>query len=491
MAYLRPRSILTRESDSIDAAVVNDEPLDNVESEGTLEVTDVIAAEEAEAEVADINQAIESENEVIEENQEVAEELEEVSEANETLIEQAPEQVTPEQVVAAEQAFVHAIGRARLNRKEMMEIRRGHTVSFESANASPLQALRVTQEGIKDFLRNLWDQIKTLIGKVIGAIQKLFQKVKLMFAGLEKKVKALKSFAKNNKTISISQDGLTELARTAPFFCYFKDVKSLIQGLKFASFPSIVQNLAGSAGKLSAGNFGIVQIITSLTGGFLAQSKQIDDVIATAVVIKAISDGANLDNNVVVAEAYKPGAPDQGWVYPFITDGKKLYVLVLSNGLDITDTENIREFRITVVTLDDTDIDISTLIDDALKTNGFVSGTFHLEGILNELERAAKDLDKVVASTRKSEDILKKLADSIINAVDKTDDDSTLKVDHKIIARTVQLMATKVSIASVNCYVNGIRNLINMCSVAIADYKKNNKSNPNGKSDRGKLTSNV
>lgn len=468
MAYLRSsRSILTRESDAIDAAVANDEPLDNVESEGTLDVTDVIAAEQAEAEVAELNDAIESENEVIEENQEVAEELEEVAEANETLINEAPEQVTPEQVVAAEQAFVHAIGRARLNRKEMMEIRRTTAVSFESATASPLQALRVTQEGIKDFLRNLWDQIKTLIGKVIGAIQKLFQKVKVMFSGLEKKAAALKATTKNLTNVSISPELERELENDYPFFCGFKSADEIVTALKFASFGSIVSKLASNAGALSGG---LINFITSITDGFMPASQVLDSRIAVAAAIKGFAQGADI-NDVIVAKKFQSNN-DSVYAYPFITDGKVLYILIVGGSLEETDEENKLSFRFNVVKLESSDLG-----DDAAKGGAKLFGSVQtLQQAVNACERGAKELNKVVDGVRKSEEILKKLADSMINKINKSEsEDTTFKTDLKIVARTVQLTATKVSLAAVNCYINGIRNLIAMVAKTVSENKKSSK----------------
>lgn len=470
MAYLRSsRSILTRESDAIDAAVVNDEPLDNVESEGTLDVTDVIAAEEAEAEVAELNGAIEAENEVIEENQEVAEELEEVAEANETLINEAPEQVTPEQVVAAEQAFVHAIGRARLNRKEMMEIRRSTAVSFESASASPLQALRVTQEGIKDFLRNLWDQIKTLIGKVVGAIQKLFQKVKAAFAGLEKKAAALKASVKNITSVTVSPELTKEFENDYPFFCSFKTADEIVTALKFASFGNIVSKLASNAGS-GALTGGLLNFITSLTDNFMSASQVLKDRIAVASAIKGFAQGAEI-GDVIVAQKFV-SKEDSTYAYPFITDGKVLYVLIVGGSLEETDEENRLSFRFNVVKLDSSDL------GDNAAAGGLqlFTSVNTLNQAVNACERGAKELNKVVDGVRKSEEILKKLADNMINKINKSEsEDSVLKTDIKIVARTVQLTATKVSLAAVNCYINGIRNLTAMVAKTISENKKSAK----------------
>ena len=461
MAYLKSRSILTRESDAIDAAVVDNEPLDNVDSEGKIEVTDVIAAEEAEAEVAEINNAIEAENEVIEENQEIAEELEEVAEANETLINEAPEQVTPEQVVAAEQAFVHALGRARLNRGEMLKIRQYSKVSHESMVNSPLQSLRVTQEGIKDFLRNLWDQIKTLIGKVVGTIQKLFQKAKLLFVNLEKKAKALDAKAKYLKgNVTLEPEEAEEVRLMAPFFTAFgKKADDCFEAMKFATFGSIVNKIASGSASIPKDENGIVQFLTGVVSGF---KTKLGANIQTVVDLQTFMN-TRYDDGVTIGE-YKSG--DKTGVFPFITDGKKLWVFVIGKSKEYSSDETNNRFDINVVTVDYSDL------GEKAKPGNSIYDLDWVKAYTPLLVKGAKDLDKVVDSIRKSEEVLKKIADSAIKSVDKSDADSYEKVNSKIIARTVQLCATKVSIGAVNSYINGCKNLMSQVSYIISKANK-------------------
>lgn len=124
---------------------------------------DIVEANQAEVAVDQIQEAIE-------EGVEVADELQEQVDQQEQLIEEAPEQVTEEVVEVAQEAFAYQMGRLQMSYEQFRE----HKVTVENYGSTPIAKLKVTSEGIKEVIVQIWEKIKAFFKTIWGWVKKLF-----------------------------------------------------------------------------------------------------------------------------------------------------------------------------------------------------------------------------------------------------------------------------------------------------------------------------
>lgn len=146
--------------------------LDNVEATETVEVTEAIAAEEEQEEYVEQVQEIESDTVALEESEEVLEEVQEQVETNEEIIENQPEQITEEVVEVAQEAFMFSMARLGFPLSEIKRVK----VSREDAISSPIQAFKLSTEGIKEWAAKIWEMIKNVFAKIGEMFKKLYGK---------------------------------------------------------------------------------------------------------------------------------------------------------------------------------------------------------------------------------------------------------------------------------------------------------------------------
>lgn len=140
---------------------------------------------------------------------EVNAELTEQAEANTELIENNPEQVTEEIVQVAQENFAYTLGRLGLSKEELLSLRRqnAYQVSLESDN-SAITKLKISTEGIKEFLEKLIQKVKDIFAKFFNLFKKFLLKLrKMMDASLARANVLLKS-VKEDAEYSVSGDSL-------------------------------------------------------------------------------------------------------------------------------------------------------------------------------------------------------------------------------------------------------------------------------------------
>ena len=153
---------------------------------------EVIEAIDNNDEVNEIASDIQADVTAVEEAEDVIEELSEQVEENETALE-TPEEVEAVDVAVSQEALHYATKRLGTSMNEMGL----GVISRESAKDDSVTALRLSTEGIKEFVNTVIEQIKRLMRNVGMAFKKLYVKALTMFNNTEKAAKKLSEKVKN------------------------------------------------------------------------------------------------------------------------------------------------------------------------------------------------------------------------------------------------------------------------------------------------------
>src|SRR5574344_1013138 len=141
----------------------------------------------------------------VEEAEDVIEELNEQVEENEEALE-SPEAVEAVDVAVSQEALNYATKRLGTT---MQEVGLG-VISRESAKDDAVTALRLSTEGIKEFINTVIEQIKRLMRNVGMAFKKLYVKALTVFNNTEKAAKKLRDSLKNHKDETPTYDEETK-----------------------------------------------------------------------------------------------------------------------------------------------------------------------------------------------------------------------------------------------------------------------------------------
>lgn len=174
---------------------------DGMAADGTIEIDEVITMEEVAEELTELTSEIESGNDVIEDSIEVAENLETQVEGNTQLIEESPEEITEDIVVASQEHFIANLGKLHY---DLSDITRVHVSMEESV--SPVVKLKLSTENITDALAVIWENIKQFFARIGAAIRKYMQKAQIYFNGTAKKASALAKTLANVNEFKISEE---------------------------------------------------------------------------------------------------------------------------------------------------------------------------------------------------------------------------------------------------------------------------------------------
>lgn len=173
---------------------------DGMSADGTIEIDEVIAMEEDIEEMTETASEIEAIDNVIDDSIEVAEDLETQVEGNEKIIEEQPETITEDQVVASQEMFFAKLGRLNFGIEDLHSKR----ISMEEAVA-PVIKLKLSTEGIKETLAVVWDKIKAFFLKMSASIKQFVAKALVFFNRSGKVAKGLADKAKKMGEITLTE----------------------------------------------------------------------------------------------------------------------------------------------------------------------------------------------------------------------------------------------------------------------------------------------
>ncbi len=201
---------LSKEDELIEMEMENSEPIEEVSVAESVQ-DDVDNSSDAE-EFQETMVAAEEDVVEMEKQEEVLEGLQEQDSIIEEKLEQ-PEEVTPEDVVVAQEAFAFALGRLCSSNEDYKNFKQSVRVSYESNNNEPAAVLRsLHTEGFKEFIARIIASINALLLRVINWIKKLMVKIVILFDQSEKTLKKMEEVISKNSGQAVNK---TEWERVA------------------------------------------------------------------------------------------------------------------------------------------------------------------------------------------------------------------------------------------------------------------------------------
>lgn len=201
---------LSKEDELIEMEMENSEPIEEVSVAESVQ-DDVDNSSDAE-EFQETMVAAEEDVVEMEKQEEVLEGLQEQDSIIEEKLEQ-PEEVTPEDVVVAQEAFAFALGRLCSSNEDYKNFKQSVRVSYESNNNEPAAVLRsLHTEGFKEFIERIIASINALLLRVINWVKKLMVKIVILFDQSEKTLKKMEEVISKNSGQAVNK---TEWERVA------------------------------------------------------------------------------------------------------------------------------------------------------------------------------------------------------------------------------------------------------------------------------------
>jgi hypothetical protein len=150
-------------------------------------ILDDLAVEEAQDELTALSVEVAADVVAMNEAEAALVSVEELIVGNETALAN-PETVTGMSVVASQESLKHAMTAVGLDMEEEF----GSAISHENASASPVNALELSTEGAKEFVKKVIDGIKMIVKKIGVAIKKMVAKIVVILDGTAKNAGKLK-----------------------------------------------------------------------------------------------------------------------------------------------------------------------------------------------------------------------------------------------------------------------------------------------------------
>ena len=226
-----------------------------------IEVDEVIEATSNNDEVNETAAEIQADVASVEEAEEVIEELNEQVEENEEALE-TPEEVDAVDVAVSQEALHYATKRLGTSMSDMGL----GVISRESAKEDSVTALRLSTEGIKEFINTVIEQIKRLMRNVGLAFKKLYVKALTVFNNTEKAAKKLRDSLKNHKDGTPTYDDETKewFAEKFPGIIVSNDLGFTESGIK--KFIAEINNISKKEKDVQTLNSEIAKLEGELVG---------------------------------------------------------------------------------------------------------------------------------------------------------------------------------------------------------------------------------
>lgn len=200
--------------------LVQDGNLDNVTNihvdnnlPDPTQVGEVVEAAIEMEEVQHLDSEITKEIEIQEAHEEAAAELQEVVQEQEQAIDQAPEQITEDNVRIAQESLAYSLGRLGLSFKE----HRAQRLSVETHANYPVDKLRITVEGIKEVIDKIIAKIKEIFKRIGNFFRELYLKAVMVFDKTQKQAEyLLKVYAKGERKAQLEPETCEYIIRSIP-----------------------------------------------------------------------------------------------------------------------------------------------------------------------------------------------------------------------------------------------------------------------------------
>lgn len=274
----------------------DDDVLDNVSST-EVNITSDIGEQTNAMEFVEEANGVEQDIVTFEESEEAVKELEDQVVENEGMLENNPENITEEIVAVAQEKYFITAAKLGYPMEEIMRNR----ISIESAKESPVQALRLATEDIKQTAGKMIEALKNLFQKIVEGLRKMIAKGISFFSGVVGKAQELKKKIINkNLQPKLNENNIQEIYSMMPYFFGYNngnfDVK-VIMGFINHNF---LKDLFGSGTNFKE--------FENESGGY--DQNKFKSVGSAGAFLYSIANAhseelKNMNNNYVIYEAYK------------------------------------------------------------------------------------------------------------------------------------------------------------------------------------------
>ena len=268
---------LSKEDELIEMEMENSEPIEEVSVAESVQ-DDVDNSSDAE-EFQETMVAAEEDVVEMEKQEEVLEGLQEQDSIIEEKLEQ-PEEVTPEDVVVAQEAFAFALGRLCGSNEDYKNFKQSIRVSYESNNNEPAAVLRsLHTEGFKEFIQRIIASINVLLLRVINWVKKLMVKIVVLFDQSEKTLKKMEEVISQNSGQAVNKTEWERVAKNKLSAAMF-----VVKEAKKSSSLEHALELAKNLKELGQGAHIVKQVINIVP---LTTPEEVRDVLEKVGLIKS------------------------------------------------------------------------------------------------------------------------------------------------------------------------------------------------------------
>ena len=176
------------------------------EAEQTQDITEVIDVDSNNDEINAEAAALEEDIEAMQEGTEAVGELAEQEEVNDELLE-SPADISPEVAKATNDAFKVTLASLSIDVRDTVY----GNITYDSNRNEPIEVVRITNDGVKDFMSKLKEHIIAFFRAIKAKLQKLIAKLFIMFSDVSKKAEALLKEYKNKLSRLGSKGGKIDL----------------------------------------------------------------------------------------------------------------------------------------------------------------------------------------------------------------------------------------------------------------------------------------
>ena len=449
------------------------------------DVTESIEDEANTDEVMEESAALEEDLEAMQENADATSELVETEAATDAVLDAPDEHSESEMEAVAEatqDSFMVTLAKLGVQREDMK-----HFGVTSDSSLSPLERIKITNDGVKDFLSRLKEHIIAFFRTVKNKIKKLIAKLVVMVTGCTKKadavIKKYKNRLKKHDTFELRQDKTTmmKIVKPAPliFVFYGDSMAKLSEAVeKTYSKPhtnlikdlstNIVNMLQGSYVKYQKEGKGeIKKVLESLTKASFQDAFQTN---VAHVLLKGYSHGERWVIQDDYISTFKATKVDYVASRPFaITAGIGPSIKLLRFVVN-EDSENwVPSIEIGTVTIKQSKIDSAM---PKLKING--------DDVRNFLEAVYQASKQVKGLTDGCYRHLEDAEKSIINACNKAEREGEVKNGDIIkISSVFRNAVSTATFSKVMEYALGCRRLlslgVNMAEALLEDEKQKKK----------------
>ena len=162
------------------------------EAEQTQDITEVIDVDTNNDEINAEAVSIEEDLEAMQDGTEAVGELAEQESVNDELLE-SPGDISPEVAKATNDAFKVTLAGLAIDVRDTVY----GNITYDSNRNEPIEVVRITNDGVKDFMSKIKEHIIAFFRTIKAKIQKLIAKLFIMFSDVSKKGEALHKQLKN------------------------------------------------------------------------------------------------------------------------------------------------------------------------------------------------------------------------------------------------------------------------------------------------------